>query len=115
MKTKRERLYEGMYILNATLSEEARKKALAKIVDGITTKGGKIKKTHDMGKKRLCYEIQGKREGYYYLIYFDIETSHIADLWQEYHLHEDLLRYNTIQAQSVKETLEFKPFNARQE
>jgi small subunit ribosomal protein S6 len=114
MKTKRERLYEGMYILNATLSEEARKKALAKIVDGITVKGGKIKKIHDMGKKRLAYEIQNKREGYYYLIYFDIVTTHVTELWQEYHLHEDLLRYNTIQAPFVRETLEFKPFN-RQE
>ncbi len=109
MKIKKERLYEGMYILNATLSEEARKKALAKIMDGITSKGGKIKKIHDMGKKRLAYEIQGKREGYYYLIYFDIVTTRISELWGEYQLHEDLLRYNTIQAPFVRETLEFKP------
>lgn len=109
MKGKRLRLYEGMYILRATLSEDARKKALAKITDGITQKGGKIDKIHDLGKKRLAFDIQGRREGYYYLIYFTVDSSHMAELWQEYHLHEDLLRYLTVKTDSVKETLEFKP------
>ena len=109
MKVKRSRLYEGMYILNATLSEDARKKALAKITDGITGKGGEIHKIHDMGKKRLAYAIEGKKEGYYYLLYFNLESKLVPELWQEYHLNEDLIRYMTLTADSVKETLEFKP------
>lgn len=109
MKGKRSRLYEGMYILNATLSEDARKKALAKITNSITEKGGEINKIHDMGKRRLAYDIQDKREGYYYLIYFTVDSSHLPELWHEYHLHEDLLRYMTLQADTVKEKLEFKP------
>ena len=32
----KENLYEGMYVLNATLSDEARSKALEKINNGIT-------------------------------------------------------------------------------
>ena len=47
------RLYEGMYILKSTLSEDARKKALSKIQDGITKRKGEIHKIHDMGKQRL--------------------------------------------------------------
>lgn len=109
MKVKRSRLYEGMYILNSTLSEDARKKALAKITDGISDKGGEILKIHDMGKKRLAYPIEGKKEGYYYLIYFDLETKSVSELWQDYHLNEDLIRYVTVCAASVKDTLEFKP------
>ena len=35
MKQNREGLYEGMYIISATLSEEARKKALEKITNNI--------------------------------------------------------------------------------
>jgi len=38
LKQKRTGLYEGMYILSATLSEDARKKAFEKITDGIIPK-----------------------------------------------------------------------------
>ena len=139
MKNKRMRLYEGMYVLNAALSEDARKKALAKITDSIVEKGGEIRgfsvkdptgakisreqlssaeaqdkirgalKKHDLGKKRLAYEIQNKKEGYYYLLYFTIESVYISELWRDYHLHEDLLRFITLRADEVKESLDFKP------
>jgi small subunit ribosomal protein S6 len=110
MKGKRLRLYEGMYILNATLSEDARKKALAKITEDVVGKGGEILKIHEMGKRRLAYPIEGKKEGYYYLLYFNLESKLVPELWQEYHLHEDLIRYMTLKADAVKETLEFKSF-----
>ena len=104
----RNQLYEGMYVLNATLSEEARKKALDRITSGIAERGGEIHKIHDQGRKKLAYEIRGAREGYYYLLYFSAPTSKLAELWREYHLNEDLLRFLTLKAEQVKESLEFK-------
>ncbi len=111
MKKERKSLYEGMYIISATLSEDARKKAVEKITQAIEEKGGEIHKIHEMGKKRLAYEIDKKREGYYYLIYFTVGTQHIEELWSEYKLHEDLVRYITLQATEVVESLEFQPLN----
>jgi small subunit ribosomal protein S6 len=107
MKDKKQ-LYEGMYILHPTLSEDARKKALDKITLGISEKGGEIHKIHDQGRKKLAYEIRGSREGYYYLIYFTAITGKLAELWREYHLNEDLLRFMTLKSEEVKQTLEFK-------
>ena len=52
MKEKHQ-LYEGMYILNATLSEDARKKALDRITSSISERGGEVHKVHDEGKKKL--------------------------------------------------------------
>lgn len=111
-KDKRKSLYEGMYILSATLSGESRQKALDKITDGIVAQGGTIEKIHDQGRKKLCYEIKGKREGHYYLVYFTAPTQSITELWKDYHLHEDLLRFMTMKAEGVLETLEFKPIKA---
>lgn len=108
MTKDRKRLYEGMYIINSNLSEDARKKALEKITLAIEEKKGEILKTHDMGKKRLAYEINRKREGYYYLIYFTIDSNEIKDLWADYLLHEDLIRFMTAKADTVLEELEFK-------
>lgn len=101
-------LYEGMYILNATLSEDARKKALERITAGITGRGGEIRKVHDQGRRKLAYEIRGAREGYYYLLYFTAPTQKLGELWREYHLNEDLLRFMTLRTEEVKEVIEFK-------
>ena len=108
-KKERKGLYEGMYILSATLSDDSRKKAFDKITEGITQKGGEIHKIHEQGRKKLAYQIDGKREGYYYVLYFTIPTPAISELWKEYHLHEDLIRFMTMRTEKVLETLEFKP------
>ncbi len=108
MSTERENLYEGMYILNPTLSEDARKKALERITSGITTRGGEVRKVHDQGRKKLAYEIRGSREGYYFLLYFTAPTSKLGELWREYHLNEDLLRFMTLKTEEVMDVIEFK-------
>jgi small subunit ribosomal protein S6 len=98
-----------MYILSATLSDDARQKALEKITTGITSRGGELHKVFDQGRKKLAYEIEGRREGYYFLLYFSSLTQHLQDLWKEYHLNEDLVRFVTLRTLVVPEKIEFKP------
>lgn len=107
-------LYEGMYIISATLSDDARNKALDKIQKGITSRDGTILKIHDQGRRRLAYDIGGHREGYYYLVYFDVIPGAINELWQEYHLNEDLVRFVTLRADEVMEKIEFKTIEDQQ-
>jgi len=114
MKKERTALYEGMYILSATLSDDSRKKAFDKILNGVTEKGGKVEKVHEMGRKKLAYEIGGKREGFYYVLFFTAPTSIIQELWKEYHLHEDLIRFHQLRVEKVQETLEFPPLKMAQ-
>ena len=109
MSRNRNGLYEGMYILSATLSDESRKKAFEKITDGIVQKGGEIHKIHEQGRRKLAYEIDGKREGFYYVLYFTVPTQAIVELWKDYQLHEDMIRFMTMRVGEVQETLEFKP------
>lgn len=111
---KKQNLYEGMYILSATLSDEARNKAMDKIQSSITSRGGEIVKLHQQGKKRLAYEIEGHREGYYYVMYFNVDTQAVTDLWQEYHLNEDLVRFITLRTEKVLDKIEFKPLEEEQ-
>ena len=106
---KQSNLYEGMYILSATLSDDARQKGLDKIQASITSRGGEILKVHPRGRQKLAYEIKGHREGYYFVIYFTANPTSIAELWQEYHLNEDLVRFMTLTTDKVMEKIEFKP------
>jgi small subunit ribosomal protein S6 len=108
MAKQRKHLYEGMYILSATLSDEARQKALEKITNGITGRGGEIHKVFDQGRKKLEYDINGRREGHYFLLYFSVPTTSMAEMWKEYHLNEDLVRFLTMRTSNVPEKIEFK-------
>lgn len=105
----RKNLYEGMYIISAKLSDDARNKALEKIKTGITSRGGEVLKIHDQGRRRLAYEIEGHREGHYYILYFDAPSQAIDEMWGEYHLSEDLVRFITLRAEKVMEKIEFQP------
>ena len=108
-KQKELRLYEGMYILNASLSEDALKKSLERITKSIEESGGEIHKIHEMGRKKLAYEINGNRQGQYFLLFFSIDPTVLEEKWKEYHLNEDLIRFVTMRAEKVVEKLEFKP------
>lgn len=109
MKKQKNQIYEGMYILSSTLSEEAQKKALDKITSGITERGGEIHKMFDQGRRRMAYEIGKKREGHYFIFYFSAPTASLQQLWRDYHLNEDLLRFITLRVEQVPEKIEFQP------
>ncbi|MFZ4099736.1 MAG: 30S ribosomal protein S6 [Chlamydiia bacterium] len=105
---KQQGLYEGMFILNAALSEDGRQKVWERVLNMITSRGGSVEKIHDQGRRRLAYEINGRREGYYYLVYFKLPTQAMKDLWRDLRLDEEVIRFMTLTAERVLEKLEFK-------
>jgi small subunit ribosomal protein S6 len=108
MKHESENLYEGMYVIAANISEDAKRVAADKIKAMIVERGGNIVKEHDMGRRRLAYELRGQREGNYLLLYFNLKPSIMKELWKEWRLMQDLLRFLTLRTDSVMEKLEFK-------
>lgn len=108
MPKSRKHLYEGMYILSATLSEDARNKAIERITASIQHNAGEIHKVFEQGRKKLAYEINRRREGYYYVVYFTADSLAMTELWKEYKLNEDLIRFMTLRAEAVPEKIEFK-------
>jgi len=67
--------YELAVVLNAKLQHEERAAALEKIRGYIARYGGTVTNVDDWGKKRLAYEIQKMREGFYYFIRFESDNS----------------------------------------
>ena len=102
-------LYEGMYIISATLSEEARNKAIERITKSIEEHGGEIHNVIDWGRRRFAYQIQKRKEGYYYIVYFSLQPKKLPEIWDEYKLNEDLVRFMTLKTEEAAEKIEFKP------
>ncbi|MCH9703338.1 MAG: 30S ribosomal protein S6, partial [Chlamydiae bacterium] len=48
------------------------------------------------------------KEGHYYLLYFSAPSDALDELWSDYHLNEDLIRFMTLRADEVKEEIKFQ-------
>ena len=67
--------YELAVVVNAKIEDDARTAADEKVKEYITRYGGVITDVDEWGKKRLAYEIQKMREGFYYFIHFEAASS----------------------------------------
>lgn len=74
------RQYEIMYIINPELEEEAVNAVVEKVNALIAKNGGEIIKSDILGKKRLAYEINDYRDGFYVLAEFKIDGAAIAEI-----------------------------------
>lgn len=107
MKQEQQNLYEVMFVVKASLSDDARRKACEKIVADIESFGGKVDKMIEMGRKKLAYQIDDQRDGYYNLYYFNLRPSANVELQREFRLNEDVIRFVTLRAEKVLDKLEF--------
>ena len=85
--------YELAVVLSAKLEEEERAAAIEKVQGYITRYNGVVTNVDDWGKKRLAYEIQKMKEGFYYFIQFDAEAGVPAQLEQAVRIMDNVLRY----------------------
>ena len=84
--------YEITYILKPSM-EEAAVEARSVSVGEIVTKGGGTVGTIELlGKKRLAYEIQDLREGYYVIMGFQADAATGKELERQLKLDENVLR-----------------------
>ncbi|MBU3805101.1 MAG: 30S ribosomal protein S6 [Candidatus Cellulosilyticum pullistercoris] len=87
------RNYELSVVLFSTLSEEEKVATLEKVKELITRFGGEITNVDDWGKRKLAYEIDKQREGFYYFIQFNAETTVPAEIESRVRIMEQVLRY----------------------
>lgn len=90
--------YEGFFILDPDLSEEAVSKVQAQVADQIVKLGGTVERQQPWGKRRLAYRVRRRRDGFYVLILFAAGPAAIAALDQWCALHESILRRLIVRA-----------------
>lgn len=85
--------YELAVVVSAKLEKEDRAAVVEKAKALIERFGGQITNVDDWGKKRLAYEIQKMKEGFYYFIQFDAETSAPAEIESRMRIMDGVIRY----------------------
>ncbi len=69
-----------LYILDASLTDEAKEAIIAKFEDLVKNNGGVVEKTDRWGNKKLQYPINYKSEGYYVLMTFEAEKTLVVEI-----------------------------------
>ncbi|WP_194611747.1 30S ribosomal protein S6 [Clostridium vitabionis] len=85
--------YELALVLSTKIEDEDRAAALEKIQGYITRFGGTVKDIEDGGRKKLAYEIQKEKEGYYSFIHFEAPATTPAEVESRVRIMEPVLRY----------------------
>lgn len=97
------RNYENLVIVKPTLTAEEIQESLKAIHEVITSNGGEIATTDDMGMRKLAYPIEKQERGFFQVIYYSAEPSAISEIERRFRLNEDLLRFVTIKYDTNRE------------
>jgi small subunit ribosomal protein S6 len=85
------RTYEATYILDPNLTEEDVPRLIEKFQTQVSDKG-EIVTVDNWGKRRLSYEIDGRKEGVYVTMRFKAESGVADELGRVLRLSDEVLR-----------------------
>jgi small subunit ribosomal protein S6 len=84
--------YEVTYIMRPTLEESEMDSKADQIAESLKPNGGVPGEVEKMGKRRLAYEIDDVREGFYVVMKFKSEPAAAKELERQLRLNEDVMR-----------------------
>ena len=90
--------YELALIVNAKIEDDERTAVVDRAQEYVKRAGGNITEVEDWGKKRLAYEIQKMREGFYYFIHFEGEANAPAQIEENVRIMDNVLRFLCVRA-----------------
>lgn len=87
------RKYEAALILLSNLEEDVRNAEIEKVKSIITDRQGTIEKVNEWGQRRLAYEIDKKREGYYVFIDFTAGSDAVDEIDRICKISDNVVRH----------------------
>lgn len=87
--------YETIAILSTGLTEEQTAGLIGKF-KSLIENAGQVEKVEEWGKRRLAYEINDEKDGYYVLINFNADSQLPKELERVYRITDGVLKYIVI-------------------
>ncbi len=86
--------YEIAVVLRTDPNDEVINEGINQVKSWIEeNEQGTVTKIDRWGRRKLAYEINRQREGYYVFFYASIEAAHLHELERNLNLATDILRY----------------------
>jgi small subunit ribosomal protein S6 len=88
-------LYESIFIVRPSLSDEDTSKLIDKL-KGVVEKSGTVLKFENWGKKKLAYEVNQERKGTFVYLNFQSKGDLISELERSYRLEDSVIKFLTV-------------------
>ncbi|KMJ60428.1 30S ribosomal protein S6 [Bacillus sp. LL01] len=85
--------YEIMYIIRPNIEEDAKKALVERFNTILTDNGAELTDSKEWGKRRLAYEINDFRDGYYMLVNVATEPAAVQEFDRLAKISEDIIRH----------------------
>lgn len=86
--------YELTFILRLDPNEEVLNENVSQVQQWVEAEDyGQVKKIDRWGRRKLAYEIDGQREGYYVLMNMDMDPQGLPELERNLKLSTWIMRY----------------------
>ena len=92
--------YELALVVNAKIEDEAREAVVEKAKGYVARYGGTVTEVEEGGKKRLAYEVQKMREGFYYFIQFEADATCPAEVERHVRIMDNVMRYLVVKKEA---------------
>ena len=95
------RKYELMAIFKPNLDTEDIEKNIEKIESVVNNFGGKVESVDKAGRKKLAYDIQCFRDGYFATSILNLPADKVAEFKRQLRLNDNILRTMFLEVASV--------------
>lgn len=86
-----------MYVVRPNMEDDARKAVVERFNGILASKGSEVLEEKDWGKRRLAYEINDFKEGYYNIVRIQTDNNDATDEFQRLaKISDDIIRYIVI-------------------
>ena len=97
--------YELLTIFKPSLDSEELDKAVEKISSDIKSAKGEVSSIDKMGRKKLAYDLQGYRDGYFTNLIVELPPEAIVEFKRSLKLNENVLRFMFMEAAKTAQTV----------
>ncbi len=97
--------YELLTIFKPSLDSEELDKAIDKISSDIKNLKGEVSSVDKMGRKKLAYDLQGYRDGFFTNMIVSLPAETIVDFKRNLKLNDNVLRFMFMESAKKAQTV----------
>lgn len=87
------RKYECVFVVRPNLDDDSVDRTVATVEEFIKNQGATIMSTDKKGRRRLAYEVNKMRDGFYVMTRFESKPAIVAPITRMMTLSEDIIRF----------------------
>ena len=97
--------YELLTIFKPSLDSEELDKAVDKISSDVKAAKGEVSSVDKMGRKKLAYDLQGYRDGFFTTLIISLPADAIVEFKRNLKLNDNVLRFMFMEAPKATQTV----------